>query len=423
MKIEKKRGKDTFICIFMLEYRNRKYGEKHQRKEGEHMDWKKIRRAICGAAAVVAVCFTAAGMNTKPVYAADMGAVYGIFEHGVGWSAYHGDQTAERAGNGTYVTAIRASLSGQPEGMSGTLSYQVNLSGSGWLSWQENMAETGTIETGMPLEAIRMELTGQLKDYYDVYYSVFQNGSWTAPVKNGETAGTEGQGLRVDGIWVTVTEKDAAAPEGPKNGGIDPTRPMVALTFDDGPSKYTERILNSLEANGGRATFFMVGNRVASYASTVKRMADLGCETNSHTWAHTYLTNMSEGQILQSLNQTRDAIVAAGGNAPKGVRPPGGKINDASKAVLAKAGMPSIVWSVDTLDWKTRNAQKTIDTVLSQVKDGDIVLMHDLYEQSAIAAETLIPELTKRGYQLVTVSEMAELRGGMAAGHSYGHFR
>ena len=93
------------------------------------MDWKKIRRAICGAAAVVAVCFTAAGMNTKPVYAADMGAVYGIFEHGVGWSAYHGDQTAERAGNGTYVTAIRASLSGQPEGMSGTLSYQVNLSG------------------------------------------------------------------------------------------------------------------------------------------------------------------------------------------------------------------------------------------------------------------------------------------------------
>ena len=138
----------------------------------------------------------------------------------------------------------------------------------------------------------------------------------------------------------------------------------------------------------------MVGNRVASYASTVKRMADLGCETDSHTWAHTYLTGMSEGEILQSLNQTRDAIVAAGGNAPKGVR-----------------------------DWKTRNAQHTIDTVLRQVQDGDIILMHDLYEQSVIAAETLIPELTRRGYQLVTVSEMAELRGGMAAGQSYGHFR
>ena len=85
--------------------------------------------------------------------------------------------------------------------------------------------------------------------------------------------------------------------------------------------------------------------------------------------------------------------------------------------------MPSIIWSVDTLDWKTRNAQHTIDTVLRQVQDGDIILMHDLYEQSVIAAETLIPELMRRGYQLVTVSEMAELRGGMAAGQSYGHFR
>ena len=268
-----------------------------------------------------------------------------------------------------------------------------------------------------------MAFTGQLAENYDVYYSVYQNGSWTTPVKNGETAGIEGQGLRVDGLWVTVTGKGAEVPEGPNGKSVDPTRPMVALTFDDGPSKYTPRILDSLEANGGRATFFMVGNRVASYASTVKRMADLGCETDSHTWAHTYLTGMSEGEILQSLNQTRDAIVAAGGNAPKGVRPPGGKINDASKAVLAKAGMPSIIWSVDTRDWKTRNAQHTIDTVLRQVQDGDIILMHDLYEQSVIAAETLIPELTRRGYQLVTVSEMAELRGGMAAGQSYGHFR
>lgn len=387
------------------------------------MDWMKIRPVFRTVIAAAAICMATVGITGDPAYAANMGAVYGIYEHGIGWSGYHGDQTAARAENGSYVTAIRASLSGQPEGTSGTLSYQVNLSGSGWLSWQENMAPNGNTETDMPLEAVRMRFTGQLAEGYDVYYSVYQNGSWTTPVKNGETAGTEGQGLRVDGLWVTVTGKDAEAPKGPNAQSVDPARPMVALTFDDGPSKFTARILDSLEANGGRATFFMVGNRVASYASTVKRMADLGCETDSHTWAHTYLTGMSEGQILQSLNQTRDAIVAAGGNAPKGVRPPGGKINDASKAALAKAGMPSIVWSVDTLDWKTRNAQHTINTVLSQVKDGDIILMHDLYEQSAIAAETLIPELTKRGYQLVTVSEMAELRGGMAAGHSYGHFR
>ena len=387
------------------------------------MDWKKIRQAVRTVLAAVLICAASVGITGDPAYAADMGAVYGIYEHGTGWSGYHGDSKTARAGTGSYVTAIRASLLGQPEGMNGTLSYQVNLSGSGWLSWQENMTSNGSTETDMPLEAVRMAFTGQLAENYDVYYSVYQNGSWTTPVKNGETAGTEGQGLRVDGLWVTVTGKDAEVPEGPNAKSVDPTQPMVALTFDDGPSKYTPRILDSLEANGGRATFFMVGNRVASYASTVKRMTDLGCETDSHTWAHTYLTGMSEGEILQSLNQTRDAIVAAGGSAPKGVRPPGGKINDASKAVLAKAGMPALLWSVDTLDWKTRNAQHTINTVLSQVKDGDIILMHDLYEQSAIAAETLIPELTRRGYQLVTVSEMAELRGGMAAGHSYGHFR
>ncbi len=383
----------------------------------------KIKKTAISIVLAIACVMVTCGITSDPAYAADMGAVYGIYEHGTGWSGYRGDKTAVRAGNGSYVTAIRASLLGQPDGMSGTLSYQVNLSGTGWLSWQENMTPNGSTETDMPLEAVRMAFTGQLAENYDLYYSVYQNGSWTTPVKNGETAGTEGQGLRVDGLWVTVTGKGAAVPEGPNERSVDPTRPMVALTFDDGPSKFTPRILDSLEANGGRATFFMVGNRVASYASTVKRMADLGCETDSHTWAHTYLTGMTEGEILQSLNQTRDAIVAAGGSAPKGVRPPGGKINDASKAVLAKAGMPALLWSVDTLDWKTRNAQHTINTVLSQVKDGDIILMHDLYEQSAVAAETLIPELTKRGYQLVTVSEMAELRGGMAAGHSYGHFR
>lgn len=77
------------------------------------------------------------------------------------------------------------------------------------------------------------------------------------------------------------------------------------------------------------------------------------------------------------------------------------------------------------IHWTGRRETRkdTIDTVLRQVQDGDIILMHDLYEQSVIAAETLIPELTRRGYQLVTVSEMAELRGGMAAGQSYGHFR
>ena len=138
------------------------------------MDWKKIRQAVRTVLAAVLICAASVGITGDPAYAADMGAVYGIYEHGTGWSGYHGDSKTARAGTGSYVTAIRASLQGQPEGMSGTLSYQVNLSGSGWLSWQENMTPNGSTETDMPLEAVRMAFTGQLAENYDVYYSVYQ---------------------------------------------------------------------------------------------------------------------------------------------------------------------------------------------------------------------------------------------------------
>ena len=355
----------------------------------------------------------------------EIGAVYGAYLYGSGWTANHEDNTWCQAGAGSYVTALRASLENQPENLSGTISYQVNLSGSGWLDWQENYGQAGSTDTAMPLEAVRFALTGQLAEYYDVYYSVYQNGAWTSLVTNGETAGVEAQGLRVDGIRLAVRKKGAGEPEEPAMhvSAVDPSKPMIALTFDDGPSGATSRILDALEANGGRATFFMVGNRMRSYPSVINRMVALGCEPASHTWDHSYLTKLSEGQILSNLNQVDDTLQSIAGVRTVIVRPPGGYINDASKAALAKRGTPAVLWSIDTLDWKTRNAQKTIDTVLSNVKDGDIILMHDLYETSADAAAVLIPELKNRGYQLVTVSELASYRGGMQPGHTYSRFR
>ena len=355
----------------------------------------------------------------------EIGAVYGAYLYGSGWTANHEDNTWCQAGAGSYVTALRASLENQPENLSGTISYQVNLSGSGWLDWQENYGQAGSTDTAMPLEAVRFALTGQLAEYYDVYYSVYQNGAWTSLVTNGETAGVEAQGLRVDGIRLAVRKKGAGEPEEPAMpvSAVDPSKPMIALTFDDGPSGATSRILDALEANGGRATFFMVGNRMRSYPSVINRMVALGCEPASHTWDHSYLTKLSEGQILSNLNQVDDTLQSIAGVRTVIVRPPGGFINDASKAALAKRGTPAVLWSIDTLDWKTRNAQKTIDTVLSNVKDGDIILMHDLYETSADAAAVLIPELKNRGYQLVTVSELASYRGGMQPGHTYSRFR
>lgn len=389
------------------------------------MEFTKVKRALLG---LTAAAVTAAGMlaSSFPAYAQEeMGAVYSVFLNQKGWSSQSSDNTYCQAPKDSYVTAVKATLRNQPAGMTGTITYQVNLSGSGWLNWEENFAQTGTTTTAMPLEALKMQLTGELADHYDLYYSVLQNGSWTALVMNGQVAGVEGRGLRVDGLRVAVRAKGAGVPEEPKavGGNIDPSKPMVALTFDDGPSKYTSQILDALEANGGRATFFMVGNRIGNYKSTVKRMVDLGCEPASHTWDHTYLTKLSESALLTNLGQVDSAVQSAAGVTTKLVRPPGGFVNDTSKAILAKKGVPAIMWSIDTLDWKTKNAKKTVDAVLNNVQDGDIVLMHDLYSTSAEAAAILIPELTKRGYQLVTVSEMASYRGGMQAGHTYSRFR
>ena len=386
---------------------------------------KRIRGILIG---MVSGMIAAAGTLAMsfPALAAEgeMGALYRVHENGNGWSGFIKDNTYGQAAPDAYVTAMQATLENQPAGMSGTIAYQVNLSGSGWLDWQENFSEAGTTAEPVPLEAIRVKLTGELAETYDLYYSVLQNGVWTELSMNGDTAGVEGQGLRVDGIRIAVRKKGEGAPEEPETGNrIDPSKPMIALTFDDGPSTATPRILDSLEQNGARATFFMVGNRMHSYPDTVKRMVSLGCEPASHTWDHTYLTRLSAEGIHQNLTRFDAELESIAGVRSRTMRPPGGYISSASKQALGSYGVPAIMWSIDTLDWKTRNAQKTIDCVLSQVKDGDIILMHDLYGTTADAAAVLIPELTNRGYQLVTVSELAEYRGGMQPGQSYSRFR
>lgn len=123
-----------------------------------------------------------------------MGAVYRAHIHGRGWTDMAKDNTYVNGPKDTYVTAVAASLENQPEGMTGTIAYQVNLSGSGWMDWQENLGEAGATDTDKPLEAVRMQLTGQLSENYDLYYSVLQNGSWTALVRNGETGRRGGPG-------------------------------------------------------------------------------------------------------------------------------------------------------------------------------------------------------------------------------------
>ena len=121
------------------------------------------------------------------------------------------------------------------------------------------------------------------------------------------------------------------------------------------------------------------------------------------------MTKLDAAGIQKEIQTTTDAIAkATGGKKPTVMRPPFGAVNETVKQTV---GLPIIMWSVDTLDWKTRNTQATIDSVLKNAKDGSVILMHDIHKPSVDAAVQLIPKLIEKGYQLVTVSELAEARG------------
>lgn len=198
---------------------------------------------------------------------------------------------------------------------------------------------------------------------------------------------------------------------------IDPDKPMVALTFDDGPSIYTKEILKALKKHDARATFFIVGERVSTYADTIKQASKQGCEIGSHSYSHANLGIASLSTINSQLNQTEDKVKKVLGYYTPLMRPPYGSIGT---KLRKQVGKPMILWSIDTLDWKTRNAKSTETKIMSNVKDGDIILMHDLYSQSRDAAIKVIPKLIKKGYQLVTVSEMAKYKGfTMKDGEAY----
>jgi len=188
---------------------------------------------------------------------------------------------------------------------------------------------------------------------------------------------------------------------------IDPTKPMVALTFDDGPSEETDRILSALLEYGGRATFCVIGNKVDTYGDVIKRALAGGNEIACHTWNHTKLTTISASSIRSQIEKTTKAVrELTGGYEIKVLRPPYGSINKNVRTVCKDLGLVIAMWQIDTLDWSTRNTNKTYNAIMKGVKSGHIVLCHDLYSSTASAMERVIPDLIAKGYQLVTVSEL-----------------
>jgi len=197
----------------------------------------------------------------------------------------------------------------------------------------------------------------------------------------------------------------------PQSGDIDPSKPMIALTFDDGPSKYTSQILDILERYGVRATFCVVGNLVNARKDTIGRASGLGCEIIGHSWDHRDLSKLTAGEIKKQLNDTSAAIESVTGIYPKLYRPPYGAVSSALKNTSAELGYALINWSIDPLDWSNRNADMVYKEIMTNVNNRAIVLSHDLYGSTADAMERVIPELISRGYQLVTVTELMYYSG------------
>lgn len=200
---------------------------------------------------------------------------------------------------------------------------------------------------------------------------------------------------------------------------IDKDKPMVALTFDDGPNHNTSRILDILEKYGVKGTFFVLGCNVESNEKIIERMSQLGMEIGNHMYSHKLLTKLSNEKITEEVKKVDDLVFDIVDKYPTLIRPSYGTFNKRIKGLMDR---PIVIWNVDTLDWKYHNSKRIAARVMKDVDDGDIILMHDIYRATANGLEIVIPKLLEEGYQLVTVSELLYYKGiEMEAGGVYSH--
>lgn len=192
------------------------------------------------------------------------------------------------------------------------------------------------------------------------------------------------------------------------NKVIDTDKKLVALTFDDGPNYNTNKILDILNKYDVKATFFVLGSRIKGNEYILNKMKNSGMEIGNHTYSHLLLTKYSEDKIKEEIDSTSELIFDATGRRPSLLRPSYGSFN---KKIKNASKMPIIIWDVDTLDWKYHNSKRITNRVVNKIKDGDIVLMHDIYSATANALESIIPLLKDRGYSFVTVSDLFYCKG------------
>jgi peptidoglycan/xylan/chitin deacetylase (PgdA/CDA1 family) len=190
---------------------------------------------------------------------------------------------------------------------------------------------------------------------------------------------------------------------------IDLSKKHVAFTFDDGPNdKFTLKLLKILDENSARATFFMQGIYMKNLPHIVKAIYLFGNESGNHSYSHPYLTKLNVSQAKEQLNKTSKIYKKITDDEMYLVRPPYGSMNN---KLAKELDYPFILWNIDTNDWRLENSSDYIvKHVLKNIKDGDIILFHDSYEKTLNAVERILPELNKRGFQVVTVSQLAKIK-------------
>lgn len=183
---------------------------------------------------------------------------------------------------------------------------------------------------------------------------------------------------------------------------------FIALTFDDGPhGAYTPLLLKMLKDRGIKATFFVVGQCVAEYPEITKQITTDGHEIANHSWSHPLLTKMSESSVRDQIDRTHNVIRQTTGVTPVLFRPPYGGFTANQRAwAHANWGYSSILWDVDSNDWKTKSAAKTESAILAQTQPGSIILCHDIHKTTVDAMPATIAALLAKGFKFVTVSEL-----------------
>lgn len=189
---------------------------------------------------------------------------------------------------------------------------------------------------------------------------------------------------------------------------LDPSRPMIALTFDDGPRPSTEKVYLSLKKHNAVATFFVIGMYVNGKKDMLQKLVEAGNEIGNHSWSHLNLRDIPYEQVVAQINWTDAAIERAVGIRPNFVRPPMGLFDNKVRRAIGDRQIA--MWSIDTLDWQHKNWDKTMASIRGKVKDGDIILIHDLVDSTANNIDELIVYLLEEGFQLVTMSELVTYR-------------